>query len=480
METKRSVREMGKIREKSGYESGHFVDATGRAGGLGLLWSEGIKVDVKSYSSHHVDVVINGLFGADDWRLTYFYGWSDSTEKHISWELMRELSDIGYVGEPFTWWNKQPEPNEIVERLDRGVANMAWMEMFPHLTVHHLPLDKSDHRSIKIASMTTFNSRRRKVKRFRFEDFWLSSPKSEDIVRGAWGKLHGEGAEGDVPWKIKRVSAALIRWNREEFGNLNTKIKEARERLAVITPKAEGCHIDKVAELIGSDTHEWKEDMVRGLFLEFEADMICNIPLSSMDTNDYLVWHYSKNEAYWVKTGYHFIKSYKSILQGEPSTSKANKMWNKIWNVRIPPKVKTFVWRLCNNAIPTAKGLHTRIEVIDPWCGRRRVEEEEDEYVVRGDEVGNLFAISWAIWNQRNIVVHGGTECCPEEVVARADHIMEAFENTWRDGCEHGGVGHGEGRKENAVAERLEVAWTAPTEGVFMVNVDGLPLGNME
>ncbi|KAL2941022.1 Deoxyribose-phosphate aldolase [Bienertia sinuspersici] len=138
---------------------------------------------------------------------------------------MKEGDDSGkgaeQINHPFTWWNKQPEPNEIMERLDRGVASMAWMEMFPYLTVHHLPLDKSDHRPIKIACMTTFNSRRRKVKRFRFEDFWLSSPKCEDIVRGAWGQLHGEGAEGDVPEKIKRVSAALIRWNREEFGNLN-------------------------------------------------------------------------------------------------------------------------------------------------------------------------------------------------------------------------------------------------------------------
>ncbi|KAL2943019.1 hypothetical protein RDABS01_031367 [Bienertia sinuspersici] len=349
---------------------------------------------------------------------------------------------------------------------------MAWMEMFPHLTVHHLPLDKSDHRPIKIASMTTFNSRRRKVKRFRFEDFWLSSPKCEDIVRGAWGQLHGEGAEGDVPEKIKRVSAALVRWNRED------------------------------------DTHEWKEDMVRGLFLEFEADMMCNIPLSSMDTNDCLVWHYSKNGAYSMKTGYHFYK-------GEPSTLTADKIWNKIWKLRIPPKVKTFVWRLCNNAIPTAKGLHTRIEGIDPWCGRCRVEEEDEFHaiwscrfakimwdlvdveelkyrfrrgkiidwvgcvldVVRGDEVGKYFAIAWAIWNQRNIIVHGGTECCPEEVVARTDHIMEAFENAWREGCEHGGVGHGEGRKENVAMERLEVAWTTPTEGVFKVNVDGATFG---
>ncbi|KAL2921866.1 Cyclin-Y-like protein 1-A [Bienertia sinuspersici] len=46
----------------------------------------------------------------------------------------------------------------------------------PHLAVHHLPLDRSDHRPIKIASMPTVNLSRTRKKRFCFEDFGYLHP----------------------------------------------------------------------------------------------------------------------------------------------------------------------------------------------------------------------------------------------------------------------------------------------------------------
>lgn len=41
------------------------------------------------------------------------------------------LEDLGFVGNPFTWTNKQAGANNIQERLDRGVANSLWWSKFP-------------------------------------------------------------------------------------------------------------------------------------------------------------------------------------------------------------------------------------------------------------------------------------------------------------------------------------------------------------
>jgi hypothetical protein len=42
-----------------------------------------------------------------------------------------ELSDLGFRGPKYTWSNYQKGQTLIKERLDRGVANSAWSELFP-------------------------------------------------------------------------------------------------------------------------------------------------------------------------------------------------------------------------------------------------------------------------------------------------------------------------------------------------------------
>ncbi|KAK9669065.1 hypothetical protein RND81_13G106800 [Saponaria officinalis] len=61
------------------------------------------------------------------------------------------LLDLGYVGDPFTWWNKQSEPNNIYERLDRALVNPDWVDLHPTLMLHHLAMESSDHNPIKIS-----------------------------------------------------------------------------------------------------------------------------------------------------------------------------------------------------------------------------------------------------------------------------------------------------------------------------------------
>lgn len=34
--------------------------------------------------------------------------------------------------------------------------------------------------------------------------------------------------------------------------------------------------------------------------------------------------------------------------------------WNSIWNLKLPPKVKNFIWRVCRNCLPTRMRLITK------------------------------------------------------------------------------------------------------------------------
>ncbi|GAA0148319.1 hypothetical protein LIER_07796 [Lithospermum erythrorhizon] len=46
-----------------------LVDARGRRGGLALLWPKDVLVEVRIFSSHHIEAIVDGR-----WRLMGFYG----------------------------------------------------------------------------------------------------------------------------------------------------------------------------------------------------------------------------------------------------------------------------------------------------------------------------------------------------------------------------------------------------------------------
>lgn len=86
-----------------------------------------------------------------------------------------ELFDLGFIGHPFTWTNKQAGISNIQERLDRGVANELWRSIFPTARVSHLTRVMSDHCPIFLdwAGKRKRHGLCHKTKLYRFEDMWL-------------------------------------------------------------------------------------------------------------------------------------------------------------------------------------------------------------------------------------------------------------------------------------------------------------------
>ena len=68
---------------------GFAVPRIGLAGGLALLWQDGVDVDIQTSSSHHIDALIKqkGVV----WRLTGFYGHPETSRRGESWDLLRQL-----------------------------------------------------------------------------------------------------------------------------------------------------------------------------------------------------------------------------------------------------------------------------------------------------------------------------------------------------------------------------------------------------
>lgn len=94
-------------------------------------------------------------------------------------------------------------------------------------------------------------------------------------------------------------------------------------------------------------------NLVKNIFVEDEANLILSIPVGNMSLEDKLLWHYSKNDEYSVKSGY---KIASHMSNGETSHTRNSKKWRKyIWSLKISPKIKHFLfkhshsWLLTNN-----------------------------------------------------------------------------------------------------------------------------------
>uniref|UniRef100_A0A2N9H629 Reverse transcriptase domain-containing protein n=1 Tax=Fagus sylvatica TaxID=28930 RepID=A0A2N9H629_FAGSY len=218
---------MEKVRKSIGFTDMKVISSNGSAGGLCMMWSDSVKVNVIEFDDHIIAIEI--IDGVCDWVLVGFYGppyavkrkgvWENlsaflesvkgpwvcfgdfnvvindeekqggvkgntSTPNYLQ-EIMFELGavDLGFSGNKFTWTNKRWGKNAIKERLDRGIANMSWRLKFPKATIYHLGAIKSDHCPILL---DTNPSEEFFPRPFRFEAAWTRDPGSYDVIRQAW------------------------------------------------------------------------------------------------------------------------------------------------------------------------------------------------------------------------------------------------------------------------------------------------------
>ena len=88
--------------------------------------------------------------------------------------------EIAFIGQRFTWRKKKAGPNNILERLDRGVASSSWLGIFPQAKVKHHIFTSSDHCQMSLEYLPKENC---KSPPFRFEKMWCSRKDYDVLVK---------------------------------------------------------------------------------------------------------------------------------------------------------------------------------------------------------------------------------------------------------------------------------------------------------
>ena len=94
------------------------------------------------------------------------------------------------------------------------------------------------------------------------------------------------------------------------------------------------------------------------------------MPVSFHTERDSLIWPWTPDGVYLVKSAYQILATESLSSQASSSSLEATKpLWNGIWKLKVPNKVKHFMWRALHESLPTKFNLDARHILPDNSCG---------------------------------------------------------------------------------------------------------------
>ncbi|KAL5572975.1 hypothetical protein UlMin_022572 [Ulmus minor] len=84
------------------------------------------------------------------------------------------------------------------------------------------------------------------------------------------------------------------------------------------------------------ESGDWNMPLIEHLFGDEDASVILSLPIGSFDYTYILIWHFTKDGEYSVKSGYKVALESKGFI--EPSKSGPMQQWWKLlWGLNPPP-----------------------------------------------------------------------------------------------------------------------------------------------
>nr|POE54058.1 putative ribonuclease h protein [Quercus suber] len=228
-----------------------------------------------------------------------------------------------------------------------------------------------------------------------------------------------------------------------------------------------------VSDLIDLVYKVWKEDAIDRTFFAFEATTIKNMPFCRSIQDDVLLWPFNLDGVYTVKFGCRFL--YEEQCRKQPGSSKVEVLkllWNRIWGLHVPNKIKHLAWKACKNALPTKLNLARRKIITDGCCDVCKTQQENVVYALfLCPDLRPLWS-SMPKWN------HGTLR----EQLTEAAMSTSLFSYSTTRAHSHNLNSDGATITEDITtttalplppAQRTPVMWTAPGAHSYKLNFDG-------
>lgn len=114
----------------------------------------------------------------------------------------------------------------------------------------------------------------------------------------------------------------------------------------------------------------WDWNMIHNIFWEVDSEEVKRLPIDMTVGGDKLIWNYSKNGEYTVKTEYHLAHANVETTSHGDLCGFSNSL-RHMWKLKIPSKIKIHIWRSIFNALPVRHNLMIRGisgDISCPFC----------------------------------------------------------------------------------------------------------------
>ncbi|KAJ9556757.1 hypothetical protein OSB04_011371 [Centaurea solstitialis] len=295
--------------------------------------------------------------------------------------------------------------------------------------------------------------------------------------------------EKGLRWKVGNGLSINVwndSWIRDDSNfKIETSINPSRTNLTV-------------RELMDPQNLRWNVDLIHQLLCPRDCAKILQIPFPSVSREDKLIWH-------WTQDGNYSVKSrYRTITETLAPTRHlfVNGDWKLNWKSNIPNKVKYFVWRALREILPTRSALQTRGIQVSPLCPlcNRNIEnvwhalvdcpsirpiwqeagvldtlDQKALYVTsfqeltfgylkeNPGELGEKFLMTlWSIWHRRNDILWIDGPHDPSLATRRANQIL----TDWKASKSLSAL------VNDYPNQACVTTWTPPRRGFIKCNVD--------
>ncbi|KAM6592035.1 hypothetical protein CsatA_014640 [Cannabis sativa] len=266
-----------------------------------------------------------------------------------------------------------------------------------------------------------------------------------------------------------------------------------------------------VANLI-TDDRQWNVTLLQQYFSPIDIDKILTLPLSYFPSRDKLIWHPHSSGNFTVQSAYHLATSLEEEDLSSTSTS-AVAWWKLFWSLQVPQKVKIFAWRAIHDALPVAISLVRRKIITDSTCSICQQAWESTGHALfsckyakavwrslglsfnwtaaasmkNGDYVTHLSSIynktemeqllctMWAIWTERNNVIHGKKARRAQNLAAFASVFLQNYRAAQqRSTAAIPAPAPAPSTHPNQFPSRpsAPILWRPPAAGAFKLNTD--------
>ncbi|CAH9096607.1 unnamed protein product [Cuscuta europaea] len=218
-----------------GFHRSFVRDSDGCGGGLALGWKEYVCIDIISSCNHYIDAKICLQTVGQEWRMTDFYGYPESSRRREAWALLRSLeginplpwmvvgdfNDIMYTGEkkgrvppalwrivgfreavmdcglrnfPFEGYQWTCERGRgtqawVEEKPDGVLVKDDWLEMFEAERARSVEAPASHHLALCVKAVQAEACFGRKF--FKLENNWIKEEECRTIVDRSWRTREG-------------------------------------------------------------------------------------------------------------------------------------------------------------------------------------------------------------------------------------------------------------------------------------------------